>query len=86
MNEERDRGSRPADAQKPAEEEWVDESQPAEEWAEEHAQDAGAATGGWVEGEERPVEKEKPKKAPAYYTWLFGLLGLLIGLSMRSCR
>jgi hypothetical protein len=86
MNEERDRRSLPADARKPAEEEWVDESQPAGDWVEEHPKDAGAATDDWVEGEARPVKGEQPKKAPAYYTWLFGLLGLLVGLSMRSCR
>ncbi len=88
-NEKRS-GRQPDEAGRKAgdEDEWEDEAEEgsgggSEEWVEEAP---GEAPSEWVEEEPASAGKSKPKEAPAYVSWLAGVLGLLLGLfAFRSC-
>lgn len=70
-----DKGNKPESGG--PEEEWVEES--ADEWTEEK------------EWEEETVATTKgagtrPKQSPAYMTWVWGLIGMVVGLlAFKSC-
>jgi len=90
--DERDKRTRGEKLPESGQDDWVDEAEEREERDDEWVEDAGAPAGGartgWEEENARPAASQsQPKGIQAYYSWIAGLIGLIIGLlSFRACR